>query len=145
MGLGRIATDHDKRWQILEQGRLSGGHAERPDPAKLVHHGVTTENSAIVHHHMPGQGGVIGQNAVITNHAVVGDVYVGHQEIVIADGGEPLILHGTTMDGTAFADNVVVTNHQTRGLAGVLFILTRFADAGKLENRVIPANHRRAF
>ena len=43
--------------------------------------------------HVAGQRGVVGHGRVVAHHAVVRDVGVGHDPVVVADAGDGLVLH----------------------------------------------------
>src|SRR5690606_26437528 len=92
-----------------------------------------------------GQGGVVDQDAVVADHAVVADMDVGHQQVVVADGGLAAVLHGATVDGHALADHVVIANDQAGRLALVLEVRSVLAHRGELEDLVVPADHGRAL
>jgi hypothetical protein len=61
--------------------------------------------------------GVVGEDAMIADQTIVRDVGVGHQKIIIADGGFETILYGTAMNGDAFANHIVIADHQASVLA----------------------------
>ena len=111
--------------------------------AELVDCGVATQNRTIAHMYMTGDGRIVGHDDVVTNHAVVGDMDIRHQQIVAANTGDALVLHGSAMQGTAFADDVVVTNHQPGRLTLVLLVLTLLAHRRELEYPVPAPDGRR--
>ncbi|MNM83259.1 hypothetical protein D3C81_953150 [compost metagenome] len=117
----------------------------RTDMAELMDQGEAGEDRPVADVHMPGQRGVVDQDAVVADHAVVTDVHVGHQQVVVADGGLVAILHGTAMDGDTLADHVVIADDQPGRLALVLQIGGIFAYRGKLVDAVVPADHRGAL
>src|SRR5690606_17025724 len=117
---GRVAEHGDEGRHILADGRAHAGKAVGADAAVLVDQGVAGEDRPVIHHHVPGQGRVVDQDAVVADHAVMTDVGVGHDQVVVADGGFRTVLHGAPVQGHAFADDVVVTDHQAGGLALVL-------------------------
>src|SRR5690554_1613220 len=113
--------------------------------AELVHHSATTQNSVIAYRHVACKGGAVGKNSVITNYAIVGHMHISHEQVVATDPGFALILHGAPVNSATFPNGVVVADNQCGWFASVLFILTLFTNAGKLENPIVPANNRRSF
>ena len=77
--------------------------------------------------------------------AVVGDVDVGHDPVVIAQAGDAGVLHGAGVDGDELADGVARADFQTGGFACVFLVLRRCANAGELEDAVARANAGAAF
>ena len=73
--------------------------------------------------HMAREGDGIGKDAVIAHHAVVGDVTVGHHQVVVADPGDATALHSPTSDRGELSERVVLTDLESRRLAVVLEIL----------------------
>ncbi|MCY1173607.1 hypothetical protein D9M73_137730 [compost metagenome] len=59
---------------------------------------------------------------MVANDTVVTDVGVGHDQVVIAQGGFRTVLNGPTVNRHAFTDDVVVTDHQAGFLAFVFQI-----------------------
>src|SRR5690606_15292865 len=110
---------------------------------ELVHAGETAKDDAIADMHMTGDRGVVGEDAVIANDAIVGNMHIGHEKIIAADARQAVVLHGATMQGGTFANDIVVTNFQPRRLALVLLVLALLAHRGKLENTVALADTRR--
>ena len=74
---------------------------------------------------------------LIAERAVVRDVRVGHEQIVIADARHALIADGAAVDGAELADHVAIADLQARRLAGVFLVLRRLADRGELEDLVV--------
>ncbi|MNI13492.1 hypothetical protein D3C73_667220 [compost metagenome] len=95
--------------------------------------------------HMARQCGVVHQDAVVANHAVVADVGIGHDQVVIAQGRFRTILDGATVDRHAFTDDVVITNHQAGFLALVLQVRRVLTHRGKLVDAIVLADSGRAL
>lgn len=114
-------------------------------PAELMDGGKATANNIVVDTHMAGQCGVIGKNNVIAHHAIVRDVHVGHDPVVVADAGNATFLGGTPINGAEFAKGIAVANFQFRWLAAVLFVLRILADRCELKDAVVAAYRCQAF
>lgn len=85
---------------------------------------------------MTGDLGRIGNDRVIANLAVVSNVYVVHEQDIVADPRNHPAALGATMDRSKFADFVVVTDLQSRRLAPVLEILRVSPNRRELEDSV---------
>ncbi len=144
-GFGRVAEDRDVGRDVLADGGAHAGEGVGADPAVLVHQGVAGQDRPVVHVDMPRQRRVVHQDAMVADHAVMADVGIGHDQVVVANGGFRAVLDGSAMDGHALADHVVVTDHQARRLALVLQVGGILADAGELEDAVVLADLRGAL
>ncbi|MNP13907.1 hypothetical protein D3C76_1062070 [compost metagenome] len=144
-GLGRAAEHRDERRNILANGRAHAGKRMRTNVAVLVDQGVARQDRPVPHVHMAGQRRVVDQDAMIANDTVVTDVRIGHDQVVVTDRGFRTVLHGATVNGHAFADHIVIADHQTRRFTLVLEVRGVFADRGKLVDAVVPADAGRAL
>src|SRR5437868_5910065 len=63
---------------------------------------------------------------------------------MVAQGRFGTVLNRSTVNGHAFADDVMVTDHQARFLTLVLQVRSVFAYRGELVDAVVPADFRRA-
>jgi hypothetical protein len=71
---------------------------------------------------------------MITQFAVMGDMGISHQQIVVADKRHADIGAGGAMDGNEFPDYVEVTNDNAGFFPAEFQILRRSADRAKLKN-----------
>ena len=99
----------------------------------------------IIDANMPPQGGGIGQDDVVADDAVVGDVGIGHEQIVVADAGNAASPLGAAIDGNTLAKDIVVADHQPSFLPAVAQVLWRVAKGGERKNLVALANGRPAI
>jgi hypothetical protein len=77
--------------------------------------------------------------------AVVRDMHVRHNPVVVADDRFASILHRPAADGTEFADRVAVADRQLRWLVSILFILRVITYRGELVDVIVLADRRRAI
>ncbi len=136
---GRSPDDHIRR-DIAGYNAAHGREAVFADLAELVDQGKAAQDGVIVDVHVPRQGRGVGHDAAIAHHAVVRNVGVGHQQIVVADGRDALVLNRAAMDGDEFADDVTVADLQSGRLTGVLLVLAILAHRRKLINSIVPAD-----
>lgn len=94
----------------------------RADNAELVDRRHAADDGVIVDFHMPRQRGVVGQHTSVADHAVVGNVHVDHQQVVIAHFGQAGALRGAAVNGHAFADAVAIAHFNARRFARVFQI-----------------------
>ncbi|MNG13314.1 hypothetical protein D3C84_969870 [compost metagenome] len=52
-----------------------------------MNQGETGQDRPVIHVHVAGQRRVVHQNAVITDNAVMADVGIGHDQVVVTQGG----------------------------------------------------------
>ena len=108
--------------------------------AKLMHRGKAPQNGIIAHMHMPRERSIIGENSVVANLAVMRDMTVGHNPIIVAYLGYANILGGAAIKRAKFSNDIPLANLQTGGLACIFFILRNFPYRGELKNFVLPTN-----
>ena len=86
----------------------------------------------------------VGHDDVVTNRAVVSDVGVSHDEVVAAYAGEASAFDGAAVDGDELANDIVVADFETRGLALIADILWRQTYGGKRKELIMAADLRGA-
>jgi hypothetical protein len=82
---------------------------------------------------------------VVTNHAVVPDVSVGHDQRVAANFSKAATFDCTAADSGALANLVVIADFQPSGFASIRNILWRRADGAKGKEAIIDADFGRSF
>ena len=106
------------------------------DAAELVNGRQTAEDHEVTDVNVARQGRVVGEDAVVTDHAVMGHVDVDHEEVAAADPGQALILGGAAVHCAVLAKHVVVADLEEGALTGVLLVLAILTDGGVLEDLV---------
>src|SRR5690606_19267195 len=76
----------------------------------------------------------------IADQAVVGDMAIGHDPVVVADPGNAAALHRAAVDGAELPDDVAVADLEQGRLALVLLVLRILAYRGELEDPVTAAD-----
>ena len=114
---------HHKRRQIGKQQRTHGRHAVRADADKLVHDRKAAQYHPIADMHMAGQLGVVGKYGVIADLAVVRQVHIGHDPVVVTDTGDAYITWRPDIEGAKLADGVALADDQLTRLALIFFVL----------------------
>ncbi len=102
--------------------------------AVLVHRAQRARGDVVLDGDVAGERGAVGENAVVANLGVVADVRVGHDEAAGADLGDASAAFSPARDGDGFANDGVVADDTSGGLALVLQVLRRDADAREGED-----------
>src|SRR5690606_5940006 len=89
---------------------------------------------------MAGQGGGVGHDDTVADLAVVGDMAIGHEQVVVADAGHAAALLGSAVHGDEFPDDVAVADLEPCGLAPVAEVLRCIAQTGMAVNGVAAAD-----
>ena len=80
---------------------------------ELVKRRATAQERAVIDSNVTSKQTIVSDNDIISDLAIVTDVRSGHQKIVIADFCSA-VLGGPTMNGTVFANDVVVSDRNLR-------------------------------
>ncbi len=99
----------------------------------------------IVNNDMPGQSDRICHYGVIPNDAVMGNMHIRHDPIVVTDTGYATTLGRATIDRDKLTNGIIVANFQPSRFARVFFILWRTTDRRMCVNLVTRANPSWAF
>ena len=57
----------------------------RPQPTELMNHGKAPQNDPVTHVHMPGQLSAVGKDGVVAHLAIMGQMHISHDPVVVAD------------------------------------------------------------
>ena len=114
----------------------------RADVAELMHPGIAAENCPVVYMHVPPKLRIVGEDRPVAHLAIVRDMHVGHDPVVVADAGHARVLYGSGVERTVFADGVAVADGQFGRLAAVFFVLRLFAERTELEYPVAATDPR---
>ncbi|MEJ1971278.1 MAG: hypothetical protein WDM96_01770 [Lacunisphaera sp.] len=94
--------------------------------------------------HVAGQRGLRAHDEVVADDAVVRDVRVGQQHVVVAEDGE-LARLGRAVHADVLAEHVAVADAQAGIAAGVLQIVGLGANAGEGKHLALLADRRPAL
>ena len=112
---------------VLPDQRAALNHRMFADAHPLMHGGMTSYHGPVAHLDLAGQRHAVGKDAVAAHHVIVGDMHIGHQQIVAADH-RLAARRRTAGDGHAFADIVVIADLGGRILSLELQILRQAGD-----------------
>ena len=135
----RLALGHHKGRHIGKEQAAHGRHGVRGCAGKLVRGGRAAQKRPVAQLRMAGELAIVGKYGVIANHAVVREVDIGHDPVVVADAGDGTATGRADIEGAKLADGVVVAHDELAGFPRVLFILRNRADRVELKNAVVLA------
>ena len=136
----RLARGHDVRRNILEYHAGNTRHDVGANFAELVHAGKPTQDGIVTHRHMSRQGSVIGENRMVAHLAVMGEMDIGHDPVVVADTRHARILRSAQIESAEFAYGIAVANFQPGRLSRIFLVLRNFSQGVELENMIIAAD-----
>ncbi len=114
----------------------------RADLQELIDARVAAEHHPVSNFHMAGDADVVGENGMIPDDAVVRHVHIGHQQVVAANARVVAAHRCAPVQGTAFANDVVVADLQPGLLAGELLVSRVLTHGSELVDSVVLADPR---
>ena len=117
----------------------------RADLDELVHARQAAEDHPITQMHVAAERRVVGENRAVGDLAIMRNVHVGHDPVVVADTRHANVLRGAEVEGAELADRVALADLEPRRLAGVFLVLRHRAERAELEDAVVAADRRVAF
>ena len=109
------------------------------DSTELMNPGQSANHGEVFHNDVTGQCGGIGQDDLVAQVNIVGDVAVGQQKVVGTDGG-CFSVAGRAVDGHGFADNVSISDASASDAAFPFAVLRAEADATEGKELVVGAD-----
>ena len=108
--------------------------------AELMHAGERTDGDVILDRHVAAKRGPVAEDRVVADRAVVGDMGVRHEEIMIADPGHASAARRTPMNGHELAKDVVRPDDQPAPLTAKFQILRDEANGGARKDHGLVAD-----
>ena len=136
----RCTRHHGVGRNIAVQACVHAHKRMRTDLAELMYDCLATEDNPVAHMHMTGERRAVRHDGFVADDAVVGDVYVSHDPVVIAYDRHALVLSRTATDRYELVDRIAITYLKARRFAGVLLVLRIVANRRKLVDQVVLAN-----
>ena len=106
-----------------------------PQPAKLVNAGAPGDVHVIANLDVSGQGGMTAHHQMVSDHAIMGDVTVGQEDVVGTDHRD-VIRFRRDVSGDVFPEDVVVPDLKPRVASLILEIVSQSTDQGIGINRI---------
>jgi hypothetical protein len=117
----------------------------RAYPDKLVDNRKAPQNGVIANVNMARQLCIVCKNSIVANLAVMGDMDVGHDPVVIADPRRPGILRSSPVQGAKFPYDIPVANFKSGRFVAIFFVLRCGSYRRELEKPVVCANSGRSL
>ena len=116
--------------------RLAADHCQRADPAELMNAHRPGQVCPIAYGNMTGQHGVIGQNHIVANLAVVGDMGIDHQQAIIADDRVAMFIQ-CPVDCNVFTNGIARADQYFARALGNVYVLRQSAQHGAFGHAVL--------
>jgi hypothetical protein len=129
-----IALNDGIRHRILDDNRITADESLKADPAKLMHARISTDACPISDLDMSGERRRICHDYFVSKQAVVRNVCLCHQQIIIADPGCPAAAGRAAVDRHEFANMISFSDLGPGRFAGVFQVLRSEADRNERVN-----------
>ena len=104
---------------------------------ELVNANVASEDDPVCHLNMTGDADGIREYDVIPYLAVMGNMHIGHQQIIAADARYPAAATGAPVQGYTLANDIVITYLQPGLLTYILLVRRVFTYGTELIDLII--------
>ena len=112
-------------------------HRVLPDARELVYSQHAAGHHMVLNRHVAGQSGVVGHDNVVAKFAVMRDMDICHEEIIVTHGGHSIAAHRAQMHGDVLPDPVVAAHNKGCLFPIVLQVLWDHPYAGIGEQFVV--------
>src|SRR3989304_107206 len=102
------------------------------NPAELMDRSQSADDRIIFDEDVSRQGCSIGHHHMISNLAIVGDMGVGHDKILISKNSSSAPFDRPSVEGDKLPNNIMISHLQEGGLSPISKGLRRFPDGGEL-------------
>src|SRR5215469_1364085 len=135
----RVAGHHHVGRHVAREDGAAADEGMRADLDELVHGGEPADDHPVADLDVTAEGSAVGEHGVIADLAVMRHVRVGHEEIVAADAGHPLVMGGAAIGSGELAEHVAVADLEPRRLAPVFLVLWRLPEGSELQDVIVGA------
>src|SRR5689334_16717616 len=109
----------------------------RADRDELMRTGKPAQHGIVADVDVARQSRDIGESRVIPHLAIVRDVHVSHDPVVVADARDPGVLRRAAVERAILPDGVAVADLQRGRLPRVFLVLRRPSEHAESENAVL--------
>ncbi len=85
---------------------------------------------------------VVGKHGAAADLAIMRNMHIGHDPVVVAEAGDPDILRGAGVEAAEFTNRVAVADLQAGRLAAILLVLRHFAQRTERVDAVVATDAR---
>ena len=115
------------------------------DATELVNQRKSAENDPVPDMNMSGQLCTVGENRVVADLAIMRQMDVSHDPVVVTQTGDSFVLNRSQVEGTEFANGVAIADFQFRLFPCIFFVLRHTAQRCELENAIVFADSGMSF
>ena len=131
----RMVTLYDREGRgVFYDHRVPSNECLITNAAKLMDARICANIRPVADLDMPGERRGIRHYDVIADPAVVGDMGLGHEKVIVTDRSKSAATRGAAVDRDEFTDLVALADFGCSGFTRVLKILRRQADRNEREN-----------
>jgi hypothetical protein len=105
----RVSSGLDKGGHVFAYQGAAADKSMLPEVYELVNGAHAADDGIIANHHMTGHLGIVTENTVIANNAVVRNVAVSHDQAVVSHLCGPTVA-AAAVNGHKFTDGRIVSN-----------------------------------
>ena len=120
MQSGAVAGGIAKWRHIFGNHRARAENRPAADANKLMDSDQTADNDIILNRHMAAEGGAIGDDITIADNAIMRDMAIHHEQVMIAHPGNHAAADRAGIERRELANLVVVADNQFARFASVL-------------------------
>ena len=84
------------------------------------------EKYPIIDMYMTRQLGVIGKNCTVADLAIMCDMHIGHDPVIVAHARNARVLRRPQIESTELADGIAIADDQAGRLARIFLVLGHF-------------------
>ena len=110
-----------------------------------MNHSEAAQDDPIAYVHMACELGTVGKNSVIANLAIMCQVHISHDPVVISELGDAGVARRANVEGAKLSDGVAIANDQLARLTCIFLVLGDCAQGVELKNFVVFADGGMAF
>src|SRR5437588_4088721 len=141
ISVGSALGGRPREWQhIPRYGCAPADEGMRSYTHEVVYGAQCSNASPVFDGYVSPERGRVRHDDVTANLAIVGDVGIGHDQVVVANPGASPALYRAAVDGDKLADLVMVADLQPCRFARVGDVLRRQANRSEREKAVVRAN-----
>jgi len=138
----RKAFGQHEWWHVLKNSRETAYKAIAADRSKVMDSDSATQGRIMFDSNMPPEHNGIGHDDAVLNDTIMSNVRICHEVAVMADGSNPLVFFGASIDGDAFTENVGISDHDLRWRALIGQILGLSSDNTPWKKSIVSTDRR---
>ena len=135
-----VAGGNNKWRNVFQANRTNSGYGVGAHLAKLVYQGKSSQYRVVSHANMACQTRAIGEYGVVAHLAIVGNMGIGHDKIIVTDNRSRSALRRAPAYGAILPDNIPIPNNEAMITPIETQMLWRITDRRKLKDFIVAPN-----